>query len=351
MTLDFGSGSNMTSDKSYTQCKETLGCIKYSRIELKNCLSGLTEIYKDFFFSKDAQKDPKKWIFRGERRKKDGKDKLDCKKCTGKSTCCSKDDNVVFRTSLEKAFRAYEIDSADDRKKWEKNLNRAFKRKLHHYTNNVPADGDILEWLALTRHYFGPTRLLDCTYSFFVACYFALNEMDYKTEQAEVWAIDANWLSYKKDEEEKIERISEIIGSKKYNDFEKKTKKLVNERYADKNCSLDNEIIHFLMKQGKPLVYNVTPFRLNERVIAQNGTFLLQGDIKKCFVRNLEGTFSRNELKDKNNLRRVVIKFDTIVEKKNILRLLNDMGIKHAALFPDLRGFAESLWRRLAFPW
>lgn len=121
MTSDFGSGSNMVSDKSYTQCKETLGCIKYSRIELKNCLSGLTEIYKDFFFSKDTQKHPKKWIFRGERRKKDGKDKLYCKKCTGKSTCCSKDDNVVFRTSLEKAFRAYEIDSADDRRKWEKN--------------------------------------------------------------------------------------------------------------------------------------------------------------------------------------------------------------------------------------
>jgi len=341
----------MTSSKNYEdQGSETLGNMSYRRIEIKNCIPGLSEIHKDLFFGNESQRHPNKWIFRAERRRKD---ELDCKKCTKKSTCISKEDedNVVFRTSLEKAFTAYEVNSADDRKKCECNLNRAFKRKLHHYTNNAPADDDILEWLALIRHYFGPTRLLDCTYSFFVACFFAMNEMDYKKEQAEIWSIDADWLSYKKEEEEKNERISGIIGSKNYNDFKKKAERLAEETYADEKSALHNEIIHSLMRNERACIYNITPFRLNERVIAQNGTFLLLGDTSKCFVRNLEGNFSQDELGEEEHLKRIIVKFNKIEEKKNVLRLLGDMGINRAVLFPDLRGFAESLREKLAFPW
>jgi len=336
----------MAHNKSYDRGVGTMGCINYMKCTVKKgqCLDGLPEIYKDFF-RKDGKN--KKWIFRAEKRKKPkkGQKQINCEDCKKQSNC--EDDNLVFRTSLEKAFGAYEIDSADRRKK-EEDLIREFKRKLYHYTNNVPADGDILEWLALMRHYFGPTRLLDCTYSFFIACYFAVNEINVNKEVAEVWAIDANWLSYK---EKGVERIEDIIGKRNYDRFSKKVGRLVQKEHVDKDCGLANEIIYFLMKRRSPCVYNITPFRLNQRVIAQNGTFLLQGDITKCFVRNLEATFRQNELKDKNNLRRVVIKLSTIEEKKDILRLLNDMGIKHAALFPDLHGFAESLWRRLAFPW
>jgi len=345
----------MNSTKGYEEKGvEKLGCIDYRRIEIIDCISGLTEIHKDLFLDNELQKHPNKWIFRAERRRKD-EDELACRKCTKKSTCSLNDaeDNVVFRTSLEKAFRAYEVGNADGRKKCECNLNRAFKRKLHHYSNNVPADGDILEWLALIRHYFGPTRLLDCTYSFFIACFFAINEVNWREEQAEIWAIDANWLSYREEEGEKSERISGIIGSKKYNDFKKKAQNLAKEKYTDEKSAFHNQIIHSLMAQRKPCIYNITPFRLNERVIAQNGTFLLLGDTSKCFVRNLEGNFSRDQPEpgDEDHLKRVVVRFNRIEEKKNALRLLGDMGIDRAVLFPDLRGFAESLWEKLALSW
>jgi hypothetical protein len=54
----------------------------------------------------------------------------------------------------------------------ESGLLRRFKRQAHHYISNPPEENDPLEWLALMQHYGAPTRLLDWTYSFFVALYF-----------------------------------------------------------------------------------------------------------------------------------------------------------------------------------
>jgi hypothetical protein len=50
-----------------------------------------------------------------------------------------------------------------------------------------------LEWLALMRHYGAPTRLLDWTYSLYVALFFSLAESNVK-KPATVWALDTAWL-------------------------------------------------------------------------------------------------------------------------------------------------------------
>lgn len=110
----------------------------------------------------------------------------------------------------------------------------------------------------------------------------------------------------------------------------------------------DNAIVYCLMQHPLSLVYNVTPYILNPRLTVQQGTFLFPGDIDKSFEYNLKQTIGTS-----NKLEKVTgrVLIDVNVEQRNkILRELKDRNIHQAALFPDLDGFAESLWTKLAYP-
>jgi len=108
-----------------------------------------------------------------------------------------------------------------------------------------------------------------------------------------------------------------------------------------------NMLVQYLidLKEPLPLVYNVTPIGLNERIIYQQGTFVLPGDIIKCFMQNLE-PYRTNHCED--HLYRIVIKLEQ-KERNKIIEELNDMNINEAVLFPGLDGFARSLRMKLAF--
>jgi hypothetical protein len=70
-------------------------------------------------------------------------------------------------------------------------------RQCHHYTLHTPEADNVMEWLALMRHYGAPTRLLDCTYSFFAAVYFALEDFELEDAEGEcaVWALNSDWIA------------------------------------------------------------------------------------------------------------------------------------------------------------
>ncbi len=80
-----------------------------------------------------------------------------------------------LQTSLERALADAGVDLARATD-IEQQMLKEFKRRAHHYVNALPNRGDVLGWLALMQHHGAPTRLLDWTYSFYVAAFFALAE-------------------------------------------------------------------------------------------------------------------------------------------------------------------------------
>ena len=65
-----------------------------------------------------------------------------------------------------------------------------FRRAYYQYAQHIPASESVIEWISLMQHHGAPTRLLDFTYSIYVAAYFALESAD---SDCAVWAVRAPW--------------------------------------------------------------------------------------------------------------------------------------------------------------
>jgi hypothetical protein len=91
------------------------------------------------------------------------------------------DSSYPLITTLERVHAVWQRDGLIDetRRELEDRLLREFKRRCHHYDDvRIPDDEDHLEWLAMMRHWGAPTRLMDWTYSYHIATFFALQNAD-----------------------------------------------------------------------------------------------------------------------------------------------------------------------------
>lgn len=222
-----------------------------------------------------------------------------------------------LRTSLERCCDRHGI-SANDRSQIENELIRQFKRAYHQYARHVPDPKAMLEWLSLMQHHGAPTRLLDFTYSIYVAFYFAIEMAE---DDAAVWAVKGPWA------------LQQSVG----------LMRAANKSGADKLLLPLNEGDEYIYNElffSDPKVcvaYPANPFRLNERLRIQQGIFLLPGAVSESFITNL--TTMPGYEKPRNVLK-LVIPYSL---RREALRELFKMNISRTNLFPGLDGYAQSL--------
>lgn len=251
-----------------------------------------------------------------------------------------------LNTTLNRAAKIYgfPLDWLWHREYW---MLRQFQRRAHYYCKDLPPYNQKLDWLALMQHYGAPTRLLDFSHSFYVAAFFALENA---TTDSAVWAINMDSLRRQVAANCNVSTLHENID-------------LTNQRHIDfvnDHISEDGK-----EKEKKtPLVVNVEPKRLHERLLCQQGFFLFPCDISKGFDENLCSTYGYSlsaitsleelELED-NDVINLNVNKDILIKivlpkevKAKALDSLVRMNISAATLFPGLDGFARSMKYHIA---
>jgi hypothetical protein len=261
----------------------------------------LREVFDDL-----AAEPARRWVFRGAR-------------------CAS------LQTSLEQAALEFGV-PPEKLRRAELGLVRQFARHYHHYALQIPEPDNYLEWFSIMRHYGAPTRLLDVSYSSYVALFFALESpagLDETRDcyRARLWAIDAEAL------EKSLRRA-----------LPARARKLRQAWEADHSLAKYRTFNALFMGEHPLLAAAVvSPFRRNERLTQQQGTFLCPGDIERPFMDNLRAVLPAG---DPGVFREYALELRP-PERADILARLNVMNMNHATLFPGLEGLARSLRTRL----
>ncbi len=202
----------------------------------------------------------------------------------------------------------------------EAELIREFRRRFHHYSHHSPNRNSMIQWLSLMQHYGAPTRLLDWTYSWQVAAYFAFENMTDEDEFCAIWAINQLWANM---EATKLYQVggpnTNFLNEQLDEDIEPEFEKMV--------------MGHISVRA----VFPVSPFLLDERLTIQKGIFLCPGDVKGSFLDNL---LALSDLGNEHNVRKLIL---SRKDRMRALRELDQMNISRATLFPGLDGFAQSL--------
>ena len=217
-----------------------------------------------------------------------------------------RDASAPLFSALSRYFMAFRVDP----RAWpeqEERILRIFKRKAVHFLPHVPDRDDDFQWLALMQDHGAPTRLLDFTWSPYVAAFFALHNT---THDGVIWACNPV----------EIERLK-AVDLAKPESFRK----------------------YFLPGAG-PFVWMGEPYAMNRRLIAQSGTFLVPSVLDRSVEEILKEYPS-----PENTLIKFILPADKLREKG--MRELYRMNITQATLFPDLDGLARSLAYELEFHW
>ncbi len=230
-----------------------------------------------------------------------------------------KDSSWQLSTTLERCLNRYTSEHII-RNRAEYWLIREFRRRFHLYSSNIPADNELIDWVALMQHHGAPTRLLDFTYSYYIALYFAIADSD---NDAIVWAIN-------------LRSLWKQVHSQY--DFSHDLNESLKDEINLNHIKLCNEIVKANQKEEHPFLIPVEPERLSERMSRQQGLFMMPASVSSSFQDNVLCTV--NSGMDGEAIIKIIIpkKYH-----KDIIKDLTMMNITSESLFPGLDGFAQSL--------
>lgn len=220
-------------------------------------------------------------------------------------------------TSLERCCERERI-KPENHHYIENELFRDFRRAYYQYAQHVPAAESVIEWISLMQHHGAPTRLLDFTYSIYVAAYFALESAD---SDSAVWAVRAPWAL------EQSVKVLRRIGKPSATRLQTGTREF-HEQVA-------SELL--FSKPFARVAVPLSPFRRNERLRTQRATFLVPGEVAASFMDNL---LALDGHKKRVNLIKIVIPKKLRAEA---IEQMFAMNISRTSLFPGLDGYSASL--------
>jgi hypothetical protein len=172
------------------------------------------------------------------------------------------------------------------------------------------------------QHHGAPTRLLDFSYSIYVATYFAAENA--KGDSA-VWAIDGRWA---------LRQAAPLLrGGGKSGDALDQMQK--GERFQEGDDEKASAL--FFDEPFVRVGWPINAFHLNERLRIQGGVFMVPGDVRETFMTNLQAIMS---LDAREHFLKIII---PQAEAKKAIPELFSMNLSRTSLFPGLDGFAQSL--------
>lgn len=234
---------------------------------------------------------------------------------------------------------------------YEEDSLKEFKWKYPIYEkNHIPADIEVIEWLSIMQHYGAPTRMVDFSYSLYVALFMAMDSL-LENEDSAVWCINHLvcrnlFIKDKKDLQRKCKDKDEMDSC----------------IYEEANSVLLDNLSNQSSREYNKGIFLVKPHMANERIARQQGLFAIQSDPNSNFEDNLFSVVSNRvpivkpiqEIIDysySSHMGRpndfALIKI--VIPKQfrwDIFRSLEQMNISAETMYPGVEGLAKSMNRQ-----
>lgn len=222
-----------------------------------------------------------------------------------------------------------------------------WKYPVYALDEHIPIESEEIEWLTIMQHYGAPTRLLDFTFSPFVALFMALDNSF--ADFSSIWCVNQKIVNHYIEKKYMQDNNTNYTIEREINKYKYE--------YANKLINKGG----FIRNREKGVLL-VSPQIANRRINAQQGLFAIPTNIEISFKDNLSIfydvqnliTIDLSELiKYSNNSSGTHSQSDIILLKINIpfklryqlTKMLKLINITHETMYPGIEGLAKSMAR------